>query len=386
MTVLPRIQEFAADLERIRHDLHAHPEIGFEEHRTSDIVAAELERMGAQVHRGIGRTGVVGLIAGKHSGTGSIGLRADMDALPMDEETNLTYRSTTPGRFHGCGHDGHTTMLLGAARYLAETRDFAGTAVCIFQPAEEGLGGARAMLADKLFERFPCDEIYGLHNAPQLALGEVAIFPGRAMAGASFFDIHIRARGAHGAQPHNARDAVLIATMLAQNLQSIVSRNVTPMEPAVLSITRIESGSAYNVIPAEARMSGTMRFFDRSIGELMAQRMRQIAAGIAQGFEVEIDVDVRDIFTVLENAPAPTAYLTEVAEEIVGADGVLREPKPVTGSEDFADMLLAVPGAYCWVGHGGDVPVHNPGFVLDDAILPIGSSLLARIVEKRLAA
>ncbi|MCM2504305.1 M20 family metallopeptidase [Aureimonas altamirensis] len=386
MTVLPRIQEFAADLERIRHDLHAHPEIGFEEHRTSDIVAAELERMGAQVHRGIGRTGVVGLIAGKHSGTGSIGLRADMDALPMDEETNLTYRSTTPGRFHGCGHDGHTTMLLGAARYLAETRDFAGTAVCIFQPAEEGLGGARAMLADKLFERFPCDEIYGLHNAPQLALGEVAIFPGRAMAGASFFDIHIRARGAHGAQPHNARDAVLIATMLAQNLQSIVSRNVTPMEPAVLSITRIESGSAYNVIPAEARMSGTMRFFDRSIGELMAQRMRQIAAGMAQGFEVEIDVDVRDIFTVLENAPAPTAYLTEVAEEIVGADGVLREPKPVTGSEDFADMLLAVPGAYCWVGHGGDVPVHNPGFVLDDAILPIGSSLLARIVEKRLAA
>ncbi len=386
MTVLPRIQEFAADLERIRHDLHAHPEIGFEEHRTSDIVAAELERMGAQVHRGIGRTGVVGLIAGKHSGTGSIGLRADMDALPMDEETNLTYRSTTPGRFHGCGHDGHTTMLLGAARYLAETRDFAGTAVCIFQPAEEGLGGARAMLADKLFERFPCDEIYGLHNAPQLALGEVAIFPGRAMAGASFFDIHIRARGAHGAQPHNARDAVLIATMLAQNLQSIVSRNVTPMEPAVLSITRIESGSAYNVIPAEARMSGTMRFFDRSIGELMAQRMRQIAAGMAQGFEVEIDVDVRDIFTVLENAPAPTAYLTEVAEEIVGADGVLTEPKPVTGSEDFADMLLAVPGAYCWVGHGGDVPVHNPGFVLDDAILPIGSSLLARIVEKRLAA
>ena len=258
--------------------------------------------------------------------------------------------------------------------------------MCIFQPAEEGLGGARAMLADKLFERFPCDEIYGLHNAPQLALGEVAIFPGKAMAGASFFDIHIRARGAHGAQPHNSRDAVLIATMLAQNLQSVVSRNVTPMEPAVLSITRIESGSAYNVIPAEARMSGTMRYFDRAVGALMAQRMRQIAGGMAQGFEVEIDVDVRDVFTVLENAPAPTAYLTEVAEEIVGREGVLTEPKPVTGSEDFADMLLSVPGAYCWVGHGGDVPVHNPGFILDDAILPIGSSLLARIVEKRLAA
>lgn len=386
MAVLPRIEDFTGDLERIRHDLHAHPEIGFEEHRTSDIVAAELERMGAQVHRGIGQTGVVGLITGNKSGTGRIGLRADMDALPMDEETNLTYRSTTPGRFHGCGHDGHTTMLLGAARYLAETRNFAGTAVCIFQPAEEGLGGARAMLADKLFERFPCDEIYGLHNAPQLALGEVAIFPGKAMAGASFFDIHIRARGAHGAQPHNSRDAVLIATMLAQNLQSIVSRNVTPMEPAVLSITRIESGSAYNVIPAEARMSGTMRYFDPSIGALMAKRMRQIAAGMAQGFEVEIDVDVRDVFTVLENAPAPTAYLTEVAEEIVGRDGVLTEPRPVTGSEDFADMLLSVPGAYCWVGHGGDVPVHNPGFILDDAILPIGASLLARIVERRLAA
>ena len=387
MTSLPRIQAFAPDLERIRHDLHAHPEIGFEEHRTSDIVADALQRMGAdEIHRSIGGTGVVALIHGARPGSRRIGLRADMDALPMDEETNLPYRSMTPGRFHGCGHDGHTTMLIGAARYLAETRDFAGTAVCIFQPAEEGLGGARAMLADGLFERFPCHEIYGLHNAPQLALGEISVFPGKAMAGASFFDIHIRARGAHGAQPHNSRDAVLIATMLAQNLQSVVSRNVTPMEPAVLSITRIESGSAYNVIPGEAKMSGTMRFFDEEVGALMDRRMRQIAAGTALGFEVEIDVDIRPIFSVLENTPAEAGHLAEVAAEIVGAEGVLGEPRPVTGSEDFADMLKVVPGAYCWVGHGGDVPVHNPSFVLDDAILPIGASVLARIVEKRLAA
>ncbi|MFD2238281.1 M20 aminoacylase family protein [Aureimonas populi] len=386
MTVLPRIEAFARDLEAIRHDLHAHPEIGFEEHRTSAIVAEALEGMGAIVHRGVGGTGVVALIEGKRPGARRIGLRADMDALPMDEETNLPYRSTVPGRFHGCGHDGHTTMLLGAARYLAETRDFAGTAVCIFQPAEEGLGGARAMLADGLFERFPCDEVYGLHNAPQYALGQVAVFPGKAMAGATFFDIHIRGRGAHGAQPHNSKDAVLIATMLAQNLQSVVSRNVTPMEPAVLSITRIESGSAYNVIPAEAKMSGTLRYFDDGVRDLMHERIEKIAEGMALGFEVEIAVDLRPIFTVLDNAGEQTAYLQEAAAEIVGTDGVLTARKPVTGSEDFADMLQAVPGAYCWVGHGGDVPVHNPAFVLDDAILPIGASVLARIVEKRLAA
>ncbi|MXQ12138.1 M20 aminoacylase family protein [Microvirga makkahensis] len=386
MSVIPRIEEFSADLTAIRHDLHAHPEIGFEEKRTSGIVAARLEEWGIEVHRGIGRTGVVGVLKGKREGARRIGLRADMDALPMDEFSNLPYRSTIPGRFHGCGHDGHTTMLLGAARYLAETRDFAGTAVFIFQPAEEGLGGARAMLADKLFERFPCDEIYGLHNTPELGPGQVAVFPGKAMAGASFFDITITGSGSHGAMPHMSRDPIIVATALSQALQSIVSRNVNPLRSAVLSITQIHAGSAYNVVPEKAALAGTIRFFDDDVAELVRTRLRKVAAGIAEAFEVRIDVDIRDIFSVLENHETETAAFAEAAREIVGAENVLTEPHPVMGSEDFADMLHAVPGSYCWVGHAGTVPLHNPGFVLDDGILPVGASLLARIVEKRLQA
>ncbi|MBB4003047.1 M20 aminoacylase family protein [Aurantimonas endophytica] len=385
MTVLPLIDAFKGDLVAIRHDLHAHPEIGFEEKRTSGVVAAKLEEWGVTVHRGIGGTGVVGIIEGKRPGR-RIGLRADMDALPMDELSNLPYRSTIPGRFHGCGHDGHTTMLLGAARYLAETRDFAGTAVLIFQPAEEGLGGARAMLADKLFERFPCDEIYGLHNSPDLEPGQISIFPGKGMAGASFFDIKITGAGSHGAMPHRSRDPIVVATHLAAALQSIVSRNTDPTKSAVLSITQIHSGSAYNVVPEEAALAGTIRFFDDAVGEMVRTRLRKIAAGAALSFEVEIDVDIRDIFSVLDNHPAETGYFTEAATDIVGAGNVLTEPRPTMGSEDFADMLQAVPGAYCWVGHAGTVPLHNPSFVLDDGILPIGASLLARIVERRLGA
>jgi amidohydrolase len=386
MSVLPRIEEFTTDLTAIRHDLHAHPEIGFEEKRTSGIVAGKLEEWGIEVHRGIGGTGVVGVLKGNRQGTGRIGLRADMDALPMDELTNLPYRSTIPGRFHGCGHDGHTTMLLGAARYLAETRDFAGTAIFIFQPAEEGLGGARAMLADKLFERFPCDEIYGLHNTPDLEPSQVAVFPGKAMAGASFFDITITGSGSHGAMPHMSRDPIVVATALSQALQSIVSRNVNPLQSAVLSITQIHSGSAYNVVPEKASLAGTIRFFDEEIGELVRTRLKKVAAGIAESFEVQIDVDIRDIFSVLENHEAETTAFAEAAREIVGAENVLTEPAPVMGSEDFADMLHMVPGSYCWVGHAGTVPLHNPAFVLDDGILPVGASLLARIVEKRLQA
>ncbi|MGF1551356.1 MAG: M20 aminoacylase family protein [Paracoccaceae bacterium] len=385
MTVIPRIEDFADELTAIRHDQHAHPEIGFEEVRTSGVVAERLAAWGIEVHRGLGATGVVGVLKGRREGSRTVGLRADMDALPIEERTNLPYRSTSPGRMHACGHDGHTTMLLGAARYLAETRDFAGTVHFVFQPAEEGLGGARAMLADGLFERFPCDEIYGLHNSPTLPLGQVAVFPGRAMAGASLFDIRIHARGAHAARPQDARDPVIVATALAQAMQSVVSRDVDPLEAAVLSITRIEAGSAYNVIPETASMAGTLRYFEDAVAETMRTRMRAIAAGFAAAFEVEIDVDIRDVFTVLENAEAEAAHLAEAARDVVGEAGVLTEPRPVTGSEDFADMLRAVPGAYCWVGHGGGVALHNPGFVLDDRILPVGASLLARVVERRLA-
>lgn len=386
MPTLPQIEAFKDDLVVIRRDIHAHPEIGFEEVRTSGIVAEKLASWGIEVHRGIGKTGVVGILEGTGGPGRRIGLRADMDALPMQETTNLPFRSTIPGRFHGCGHDGHTTMLLGAARYLAENRDFTGTAVFVFQPAEEGLGGARAMLADKLFERFPCDEIYGLHNAPNLDPGQISVFPGPAMAGADFFDIKITGKGSHGAMPHQGRDPVVAAITLAAALQTIVSRNADPREAAVVSITQIHAGSAYNVIPEEAALAGTIRTFSTETAELARLRMREIAAGIAQTFGVQIDVDIRGIFDVLVNHGPQAEAAAAVAAEIVGAANVLTDPKPVMGSEDFADMLRAVPGAYCWVGHAGNVPVHNPAFVLDDGILPIGASLLARLVETRLAA
>lgn len=384
MATIDRIESFADELTAIRRDIHAHPEIGFEEHRTSNLVAEKLAAWGVEVHRGIGGTGVVGVLRGRGGSGRSIGLRADMDALPMDEATNLPWRSTIPGRFHGCGHDGHTTMLLGAARYLAETRNFDGTAVFIFQPAEEGLGGARAMLADGLFERFPCDEVYGLHNAPDLAPGQVTIFPGASMAGADFFDITIHGYGSHGAMPDRSKDPVVIALALGQALQTIVSRNVNPLQSAVLSITQIHAGSAYNVIPGEARLAGTVRAFSDEVRKLVRERMKAIAAGIAAAFHVEIDVDIRDTFSVLVNHEEHSAAVAEVAREIVGADKVSTAARPKMGSEDFADMLKAVPGAYFWIGHEGKVPLHNPGYVLDDGILPVGASLYSRIVETRM--
>lgn len=386
MPAIPHIQAFADELVAIRRDIHAHPEIGFEEVRTSALVAEKLASWGIEVHRHVGKTGVVGVLHGNKGPGRRIGLRADMDALPMDETTNLPFSSKNPGVFHGCGHDGHTTMLLGAARYLAETRDFAGTVNFIFQPAEEGLGGARAMLADKLFERFPCDEVFGLHNAPNIEDGKVRIFAGPAQAGADFFDIKITGCGSHGARPEVSRDPVIAATALVQALQSIVSRNADPQHPAVLSVTKIHAGSAYNVIPQEATLGGTTRFFDPATGELMRQRMRTIAAGIAATYEMDIEVEIRSIFDVLVNHEAQSDAAAKSIAKIVGAENLLTEAVPIMGSEDFADMLRAVPGAYFWVGHGGNIPVHNPGFILDEAILPIGSSLLATVATDRLAA
>lgn len=378
------IDSFADELTAIRRDLHAHPEIGFEEHRTSGIVAEKLASWGIEVHRGLGGTGVVGLLKGKGNGTKRIGLRADMDALPMEEKTNLSWRSTIPGRFHGCGHDGHTTILLGTARYLAQTRNFDGTVAFIFQPAEEGLGGARAMIKDGLFKKFPLDEVYGLHNAPQLNPQQVAVFPGPTMASADFFDITITGYGSHGAMPEMSRDPVVIAMTLGQALQTIVSRNIDPLKSAVLSITQIHAGSAYNVIPGEATLAGTVRTFSEKVREQIRDRIRTIAAGMATAFQVEIKVDIRDIFSVLVNHDEPSHFVADVAREVVGIDNVLTTPTPKMGSEDFADMLLTVPGAYFWLGHEGEVPLHNPGFILDDKILPVGASLFSRIIEKRL--
>src|SRR6476659_9751507 len=384
MPTIERIDGYADELTAIRRDLHAHPEIGFEEVRTSGIVADKLKGWGIEVHRGLGGTGVVGVLKGKGNGGKRIGLRADMDALPMEENTNLRWRSTIPGRFHGCGHDGHTTMLLGTARYLAETRNFDGTVHFIFQPAEEGLGGARAMIKDGLFDKFPCDELYGLHNAPDLNHGEIAILPGPAMAGADFFDITISGYGAHGAMPERSKDAVVIAMTLGQALQTIVSRNVDPLQSAVLSSTQLHAGSAYNVIPGEAKLCGTVRAFSDEVRALIRERMRAICTGIASAFQVEITADIRDTFGVLVNEEEHSKVVEAVARTVVDPAKVFTRSQPKMGSEDFADMLHAVPGAYFWLGHEGSVPVHNPGYVLDDKILPIGASMFARIIETRL--
>ena len=385
MPLVDRIAEFADDLTAIRRDFHEHPELGMEEVRTSGIVAKLLQEWGIETHTGIGKTGVVGILEGKSPGR-SIGLRADMDALPIDEKTNLPFSSKTPGVMHACGHDAHTTMLLGAARYLAETRDFAGRAVFIFQPAEEGLGGARAMLADDLFGRFPCDEVYGMHNNPNGKPNQIGVKPGEAMAGADFFDFHIRGFGSHAAMPQMSRDPILIASAFVQQLQSVVSRNVPPTEPLVLSVTQIHAGAAYNVIPTEATISGPMRYFNPEVADMVRQRMRDLAKGMGTAYGVEIEFANREIFDVLVNDEKLSHVMLDIAKDVVGEDHVSVTPNVRTGSEDFADMLRVVPGAYCTVGHSGTVPLHNDGFMLDEDILPVGASIYARLVEKRTAA
>ncbi len=384
MTIPQRIADFAEDLTAIRRDIHEYPELGFEEVRTAGIVAEKLRAWGIEVHEGIGKTGVVGVLRGARPGR-MIGLRADMDALPIDEQTNLPWSSKTPGVMHACGHDAHTTMVLGAARYLAETRDFAGTAVFIFQPAEEGLGGARAMIADGLFDRFPCDEIYGLHNSPYHAPGVVGVKPGPAMAGANFFDIRVEGKGCHAAMPETGIDTVVIASALVQQLQTIKARNVPATQPLVLSVTQIHAGSAYNVIPESATLTGTVRYFDRGVADMVTQRMQAICDGLAAAYGIEITLDMRNAFDVLENDPVLSEAMVAVAREFVGEQAALASDG-VMGSEDFADMLQVVPGAYCRIGHAGTVPLHNAGFVLDDAILPLGAAIMARMVETRGAA
>ncbi|MEM6309493.1 MAG: M20 aminoacylase family protein [Pseudomonadota bacterium] len=387
MNILPIIADSTDEMTEIFKDLHQHPEIGFTETRTAKIVAEKLRAFGVdEVHEGIAKTGVVGLIKGKGTSDRRIGLRADMDALPIDEQTNLPYSSKTPGVMHACGHDSHTTMLLGAAKHLAATRDFSGTAVVIFQPAEEGLGGARGMLADGLFDRFPVDEVYGMHNYPNGEPGKVRICKGTAMAGASFFDITVTGRGSHAAMPQAARDPVVIASALVGQMQTIVSRNVAPLDSCVLSITQIHAGTAYNVVPESATLAGTIRYFKDEVIELAEMRVRDLCAGMATAYGVEIDVDMRNIFDVLNNDPALSDAYLEAAADVVGVENVTDTAEPATGSEDFADMLKVVPGAYCSVGHTGTLPLHNPGFVLGTELLPVGASIMARMAERRLAA
>jgi hippurate hydrolase len=385
MGILPVIDDSTDELTEIFKDLHANPEIGFTETRTAGIVAEKLRAYGVdEVHEGIGRTGVVGLIKGKGGGNRRVGLRADMDALPIHEESGLDYASQTPGTMHACGHDGHTTMLLGAAKHLAETRDFDGTVVLIFQPAEEGLGGARGMLADGLFEKFPCDEVYGMHNWPNGEPGKVGICKGRAMAGSSFFDIHVQGIGSHAAMPHQSQDPLVVASALVGQIQTIVARNVAPLESCVISVTQINSGSAYNVVPDTATLAGTIRYFSDEVCHLAETRLQELCDGFAKAYGVGIELELRNVFNVLENDPDLSDAYLEAAADIVGSDNVGDDKAPVTGSEDFADMLRVVPGAYCIVGHAGTVAVHNPSYVLDPGILPVGASIMARVVERRL--
>lgn len=385
MGVIDRIAGYTEELVAIRRDLHEHPELGMQETRTAGIVARLLDEWGIEVHTGIGNTGVVGVLKGRAGGR-MIGIRADMDALPIEERSNLPFASKTPGVMHACGHDAHTTMLLGAARYLAETRQFDGTAVFIFQPAEEGLGGARAMLADNLFKRFPCEEIYGMHNKPNGRPNEVGVKPGKAMAGADFFDITIKASGSHAAMPHQSIDPIVIGTSLVQQLQTIVSRNVPPVEPLVVSVTQIHAGSAYNVIPSDCEISGTMRYFDSELADTVRQRMSALCDGVAKGYGIDVQLQRRNIFDVLINNESLSHIMLDIAADVVGADNTQVTPDVVTGSEDFADMLRVVPGAYCTVGHEGTLPLHNDGFILDEGILPVGASIYARLIETRTAA
>jgi hippurate hydrolase len=387
MAVIERIAAFHGDMTAWRHDIHAHPELGFEERRTSDIVAEKLEEFGCEVHRGIGKTGLVGTLR-IGNGHGAVGLRADMDALPIHEANTFDHRSRNNGRMHACGHDGHTAMLLGAARYLAETRNFDGTVHLIFQPAEEGLGGAKAMVADGLFERFPVDAVFGMHNRPSLAVGKFAMRAGPMMAGGASFDLTVTGKGTHGARPEAGVDSVLVAAHIATALQTIVSRNANPREAAVLSITQIHGGDAYNVIPETAVLRGTARAFSGDMLELIEDRMGRIAEGVAHGLGASAELDFRVIFPPLVNHADETDFAGDIAAAIVGEDDVNRDGPLIMASEDFAYMLNARPGAYINIGNGGvegGCEVHNPGYDFNDAALPLGASFFARLIEARLA-
>ena len=385
MPAIEAIRGFHDELTAIRRDLHANPEIGLEEHRTAEIVAAKLAEWGIEVHRGVGKTGVVGVLK-RGSGGKSIGLRADMDCLPMEEQTNLPYRSSKPGLMHACGHDGHTTMLLGAARYLAASPTFQGTVHFIFQPGEEGVGGALAMLQDGLFDRFPCDQVFALHNRPGQPVGTFAIGKGPQSAGGAFFDITITGRGAHGARPELSVDPVLVAGHIITALQSIVARNVSPADTAVLSVTRVVAGDAYNVIPETAKLSGTARAFKAATMQLLEEGIRRIAKGVADGFRAEAEVDFRVIFAPLINAEAETDVLADAAAAVVGEANVDRAKPPSMGSEDFSFMMEKVPGAYIQVGNGDSAGLHNPAYNFNDEATPYGAALLATVVERQLGA
>jgi hippurate hydrolase len=385
---LESIRLFHDELTALRRDLHAHPELGFEEVRTAGIVAGALQALDIEVHRGIGKTGVVGVIRGRGTDSGRmIGLRADMDALQMTEDNSFGHKSTKPGLMHGCGHDGHTAVLLGAARYLAQTRNFDGSAVLIFQPAEEGRGGAKAMMEDGLFDTFPCDAIYALHNWPGLPPGTVGINPGPMMAAADRFEIVIDGRGGHGAHPYQTIDPVVVAAHLITALQSIVARNVNPLDSAVLSVGSMQAGhpGAMSVIPREARLVGTVRTFRKTVQELVEKRMIELAKSIAAAFGATAEVQYERIYPATLNTPQHANLVADIATEMIGKEHVVRDLVPSMGSEDFSFMLQARPGAYFRLGQGGaesGCTLHNSHFDFNDAVIPLGAAMFCALAER----
>ncbi|KQQ96213.1 M20 aminoacylase family protein [Massilia sp. Leaf139] len=391
MRLVEPILAFQTELEHIRRDLHAHPELCYEEHRTADTVAARLEDWGIPTVRGLGGTGVVGIVKNGTSNR-AIGLRADMDALPMQELNTFDHASRHPGKMHACGHDGHTAMLLGAAHYLSRHRNFDGTVYLIFQPAEEGGAGARRMMDDGLFDQFPMDAVYGMHNWPGLPAGSFGVIPGPMMASSNEFRVVVKGKGAHAAQPHRGIDPVMVAVQIAQAWQTIVSREKNPLETAVLSITQIHAGSATNVIPDEAVMIGTVRTFSNAVLDLIETRMEQMANAIAAGFNAGIDFGFKRNYPPLINHPEQTAFAIEAMRAVVGVANVNTAVEPTMGAEDFAFMLQAKPGCYVFIGNGdgehragghglGPCQLHNGSYDFNDQLLPIGASYWVRLVE-----
>jgi hippurate hydrolase len=388
MPIVNRIADFHEDVTAWRRDIHSHPEILYDVHRTAATVADRLRSFGLdEVATGIGRTGVVGVIRGRETGSGRvIGLRADMDALPLTESTGKPYASTIPGKMHACGHDGHTAMLLGAARYLAETRNFDGTAIVIFQPAEEGGAGGKAMVSDGLMERWGIEQVYGMHNMPGLPVGAFATRPGPLMAATDEFTIDITGRGGHAARPHGTIDPIIIGAGLVQALQTIVARSVDPIESAVVSVTTFHAGQAYNIIAETARVAGTARTLKPEVRDLIESRIRSLVEGFAAAHGATITVDYDRNYPVTKNHPAETAFAASVAGEIVGAQNVNVDAPPVMGGEDFSYMLEARPGAFVFIGNGDSAGLHNPAYDFNDEVIPIGCSYWARLVETAMPA
>ncbi|WP_108395535.1 M20 aminoacylase family protein [Devosia submarina] len=386
MPVINRIAEFTDEIAAWRQDFHAHPEILYEVTRTAGIVADKLRAFGCdEVVTGIGRTGVVGIIEGRANTSGrTIGLRADMDALPMTERTGKPYASTIAGKMHACGHDGHTAMLLGAAKYLAETRNFDGRVALIFQPAEEGGAGGKAMLEDGLVERFAIDEFYGMHNWPGMPAGHFGIRPGGIMAATDRFYIDISGQGGHAARPHTTIDPIIVAANMITGLQSIVSRNVDPLQSAVLSVTMVEAGEADNVISKTAKITGTVRTLDLGVQDQIEERLNQFVPQFAQSFGASASVRYARGYPVTVNAPAQTRFAAEVARDVVGAERVDEDTPPSMGGEDFSFMLEAKPGAYIFLGNGESAELHTGEYDFNDAVIPEGTSYWVRLVERAL--